>query len=123
MEPLRHGLPVDDVPDGAEVFGLAVLVLQIVGVLPGINSQQRDQVASNRVLVCTGYKRQSAAVLVFGQPGPSAALNTGEGSVGLFLESREGPKVAVNGFLQEVSSVSYTVCQGCFQTLDTRASA
>lgn len=37
-EPLGHRLPVDDVPNSAEVLGLAVLVLQVVSVLPGVDA-------------------------------------------------------------------------------------
>lgn len=99
LEPLCNGLPVDHIPDGAKVLGLAVLILQVVGVLPSVNAQQRDQVASNRVLVRTSHQRQSASLLVLGQPRPSATLDTGEGSVGLFLESREGTEIAVDSFL------------------------
>lgn len=86
LEPLCDSLPVDNVPNSAKVLSLAVLVLQVVCVLPSVDAQQWDQVASNRVLVRTGHKRQSAGVLVLGQPRPAASLDTSEGSVGLFLE-------------------------------------
>lgn len=98
-EPLGHGLPVDHVPDGAEVLGLAVLVLQVVGVLPGVDAQQGDQVAGDGVLVRAGDQAQGARLLVLGDPGPAAALNAGEGGVGLLDEGRVGAEVALDGFL------------------------
>lgn len=98
-EPLGHSLPVDNVPDGAEVLGLAVLVLQVVGVLPGIDAQQGDQVAGDGVLVGTGDQAQRAGLLVLGDPGPAAALDTGEGGVGLLHEGGIGAEVALDRFL------------------------
>jgi hypothetical protein len=71
-QPLRkallNGLPVDDLPDRLEVFGLAVLVLQaayglaeknnrgdqrhlLVGVLPSINTKEGLELSNNGVLV------------------------------------------------------------------------
>ena len=35
-----HGIPVDDVPDGTDVFGSDVSVIDIVGMLPDINTQE-----------------------------------------------------------------------------------
>lgn len=98
-EPLGHGLPVDDIPDGAEVLGLAVLVLQVVGVLPGVDAQQGDQVAGDWVLVRAGDQAQGASLLVLGDPGPAAALDAGEGGVGLLDEGGVGAEVALDGFL------------------------
>ena len=67
-EALLDGLPVDDIPDGGEVLGLAVLVLEarqmvstgkgpskqeflLVGVLPSVNTEQRLELADDGVLV------------------------------------------------------------------------
>lgn len=109
-EPLGHGLPVDDVPDGAEVLGLAVLVLQVVGVLPGVDAQQGDQVAGDGVLVRAGDEAQRARLLVLDDPGPAAALDAGEGGVGLLDEGGVGAEVAVDGFLWERCAL---VCCSC----------
>lgn len=51
LEALLSSLPVDNVPDGVKVLGLAVLVLQVVGVLPGVDSEDRSELADNGVLV------------------------------------------------------------------------
>lgn len=50
-------------------------------------------------MVGAGDQSQSAAFLVFGQPRPAAALDTGEGSIGLLLEGGERAEVTINGFL------------------------
>lgn len=42
LESLGNSLPVDDIPNCAEVLGLSVLILQVVGVLPGIDTKQRN---------------------------------------------------------------------------------
>jgi hypothetical protein len=51
LVPLGGRLPVDNIPDGTEVLSLAVLVLEIVGVLPRINTHDGHVLADNRVLV------------------------------------------------------------------------
>lgn len=40
LEPLLRGLPVYNVPDGIEVFGLLVAILKIIGMLPGVDSKE-----------------------------------------------------------------------------------
>lgn len=86
LESLRNSLPVDDIPNRAEVFGLSVLVLQVVGVLPSVDTEQRNQVAGNRVLVRACDKAQRAALLILRQPRPTAALDASESRVGLLLQ-------------------------------------
>lgn len=95
-ESLGNSIPVDDLPDGAKVFGLAVLILEVVGVLPGINSQKRLQVSSDRVLVGAGDNAEGAGGLVLDEPSPPGALDTGESSVGLLLEGIKGAKIVVD---------------------------
>src|SRR5581483_2323423 len=41
LEALRHLVPVDHVPPGLEVVRALVLVLQVVGVLPDVDADQR----------------------------------------------------------------------------------
>ncbi len=99
LEPGRHGLPVDDIPDGVEVLGLAVLVLQVVGVLPGINAQQGDERAGNGVLVGTSHQSEGAALLVLHQPRPAASLDSGQRGVCLLAEGVDGSEIGVDSFL------------------------
>ena len=97
LKSLGDSAPVDDLPDGAEVLSLAVLVLEVVGVLPGVNSEEGLEVASNGVLVGSGDDGQSASVLILDEPGPARALDSSKGSVGLLLEGVERAKVFVDG--------------------------
>lgn len=99
LESLRDSAPVDNLPDGTEILGLAVLVLQVVGMLPGINTQERLQIASDGVLVSTGDETKSTGRLVLDEPGPSRALNTSKSSVGLLLQVFERSEILVDGGL------------------------
>lgn len=101
LETLGNGAPVDNVPDGAKVFGLAVLVLEVVGVLPCVDAQQRLQVASNRVLVRAGDDAEGARGLVLDEPSPAGALDSSQRSVGLLLEVVKGAKVLGDGSLSK----------------------
>jgi hypothetical protein len=96
LESLGNGAPVNDLPDGAEVLSLAVLVLEVISVLPSINTKERLKSASDGVLVGSGDNGQSARVLVLDEPGPAGALDASEGSVGLLLERVEGAKVLLD---------------------------
>lgn len=98
-EALGDGAPVDDVPDGAEVLGLAVLVLEVVGVLPGVDAEEGLVVAGDGVLVGAGDDGEVARGLVLDEPGPAGALDAGEGGVGLLLEVFKGAKVLLDGGL------------------------
>lgn len=42
LETLLGSLEVDNVPDGLEVVGLDVLVLEVEGVLPGVDADERN---------------------------------------------------------------------------------
>lgn len=46
VEPLCHILPVDNIPNGLDVVGANILVLEVVGMLPDINAKQRNQTCS-----------------------------------------------------------------------------
>src|SRR4026208_2305792 len=68
----RDFRPVDDVPPCRDVVGTAVLVLQVVGVLPDVEPENRLLAVHDRVvLVGRALDRQLAAVV--DQPGPPAA--------------------------------------------------
>src|SRR6266478_5492789 len=68
----RYLVPVDDVPPGGEVVGTAVLVLEVVGVLPDVDAEQRHVVVhQRRVLVRGRLDREAGAVP--DQPRPARA--------------------------------------------------
>src|SRR4051812_32904023 len=88
LEPLRHLGPVDDVPPRVDVVRALVLVLEVVGVLPDVDAQQRHQaVAQGRVLV-RGARDLHARAVVH-EPGPAAAEAVHAGLLELVLEAVE----------------------------------
>jgi len=101
---LLRSLPVKDVPDRLEVLGLAVLVLEVIGVLPSIDAQNGGKLANNWVLVGVGLDRDAAGVVVLHEPCPAAALDAGKGSVEGALELGEGAVGVLDGSL--VASIS-----------------
>jgi hypothetical protein len=86
LQPLLSRLPVDNIPHSREVLGLAVLVLQVVRVLPGINTEDRAELADNGVLVGVGLDADVAGLHVLHEPGPAGALDAGERGVELALQ-------------------------------------
>lgn len=89
LQPLLSRLPVDNVPDSREVLGLAVLVLKVVCVLPGVNAEDGAELADHGVLVGVGLDADVAGLHVLHQPGPAGALDAGEGGVELALQLLE----------------------------------
>ena len=89
LQPLLSRLPVDNVPDGREVLGLAVLVLEVVCVLPGVNAEDGAVLADHGVLVGVGLDADVAGLHVLHQPGPAGALDAGESGVELALQLLE----------------------------------
>jgi hypothetical protein len=95
--PLLHLLPINHLPDSLEVLGLAVLILQVVGVLPGVDAEQGLEGADDGVLVGVGSNGDIMGVLVADEPDPATALEGGEGLVEGVLEGGEGAVGAVQG--------------------------
>src|ERR1017187_2553918 len=86
-------LPVHHVPPGRQIVGTAVLILQIVGVLPYV-AAEHDVLAfhDGAVLVRRGSNLHARRRLQ--QPGPAGAEPAHAGRVELFLkrvEAAEGP--------------------------------
>src|SRR4051812_18437451 len=64
--------PVHDIEPGADVVGAAILVLEIIGVFPDVNPEQRSLALHDRaVLIRCAFNRQLAAA--GDHPGPAAA--------------------------------------------------
>lgn len=70
-------LPVDNVPDGSDVFGTQILVVQVVSMLPDINSEKRLQSSGGfqRILISAGGNFESASFGVVSKPAPSTSLD------------------------------------------------
>src|SRR5437016_631157 len=96
-KPLVDFAPVDDVPPGIDVVGSAILILEVIGVLPHVHSED-DLLPFHQwtVLVRAALDRQ----LVAGRndPRPSAAKPADAGLLELFLELVEAAKRRRDGF-------------------------
>src|SRR5690554_1285811 len=92
--------PVDDLEERGDVVRAAVLVLQVVGVLPHVQAQDggvaRADVLHQRVVLVGTVLHCQLAVAVHGQPGPAAAETPLGGGGELLLERVEPPQVAVD---------------------------
>src|SRR5207253_4739296 len=65
-------VPVDDVPPGGEVVGPPVLVLEVVGVLPHVDPEERRLAVHQRRVLVRG-RRDSEAGAVPDEPCPAGA--------------------------------------------------
>lgn len=72
-------------------------IYSLVGMLPGINTEKGLVLANDGVLVRVGANADLARLLVLDQPGPAAALNTGQRGVELVLELIEATVGGVDG--------------------------
>src|SRR3954466_13595117 len=72
VEPLRHLVPVDHVPPRLQVVRALVLVLEVVGVLPDVDPDQRRLARGDRrALVRRAGHGEPGSVV--NEPGPAAA--------------------------------------------------
>jgi hypothetical protein len=70
MEVPVHKLPINEVPECVEVFSSSIPVVDVIGMLPDINCQQRLETTGEGVARIAGvHDRQIGALL--GQPGPA----------------------------------------------------
>jgi hypothetical protein len=81
-----NSLPINYIPNSIKIFCLAILILQIVRMLPSINAQQRGELAYDWILVCICADQDLTRLVVFDEPGPAAALDTGERGIEFALE-------------------------------------
>src|SRR5579859_4733195 len=94
---LGDRLPVDGVEPGRDVVRALVLVLEVVGVLPHVDAEDRGHALHVRaVLVGVALDRELAA-RVGDQPRPAAAELADSGLLQLLLEGVVPPEGAVDG--------------------------
>src|ERR1700724_3507269 len=73
FEAVIHFFPVDYVPPRREVFGAAVVVFQVVGMLPDVVAENGEQALGDRVVLIRGGNDLRFAALFSGKPNPAAA--------------------------------------------------
>ena len=90
-EAAGHLIPVDDVEEGRDVIGTPILVVEVIGVLPDIDTQDRDPTLHQwRILVRRTFDNELSVVQR--QPCPSAAKTRRRGiREGLFETCRTRP--------------------------------
>jgi hypothetical protein len=72
-EALVDFVPIDYVPPRGEIFGAAVVVLQVVGVLPDVVAEDGVEALGERVVLVGGGNDLNAAVGFASEPNPSGA--------------------------------------------------
>src|SRR5436853_1926023 len=85
VEALRHLVPVDDVPPRLEVVRALVLVLEVVGVLPDVDADQRRLARRDR-RVLVGRAGDHEPRPVVHEPRPAAAELADARGVHLLLQ-------------------------------------
>src|SRR5882724_10070929 len=73
LEVGRGLVPVHGVPPGLEVVGPAVLVLEIIGVLPDVDAEDRFGAERDRRVLIGGRRQLDLLVFVHNQPRPAGA--------------------------------------------------
>src|SRR5712692_4497177 len=96
---LGDGVPVDDVPPGLDIVGPAVLILQVVGVLPDVQAHYRLAAGHDGIVLVRGGFDDELAVLDV-QPGPARAEARGRGLRELGLEVGERAEGGLDGCRQ-----------------------
>src|SRR5690349_10119768 len=82
-------LPIYHIPPGAKVVGAAVLILQVVGVLPDVDAKQRGLAGHQRAILVGAANNFERARLIGNQPGPAAPKALEAGIVDLRLQGGE----------------------------------
>jgi hypothetical protein len=90
-----HELPVDQVPERFQVLRAGVAVVDVVGVLPDVDGQQRRDAFRQRAAGVAGVVDGDGAVGLLYQPGPAGAEVVDRGVGELLLEVREGAEGAL----------------------------
>jgi hypothetical protein len=113
VETVSDGLPVDNLPNGLEVIGTNVLVLEVVSVLPNVNAQKRNQTSGGleRILVRGSGNLKALELLVVAEPTPARSLNGSGLGVELFNELVKRTPGLLN-LLEKLSSGLLTATAG-----------
>src|SRR2546428_11536846 len=80
--------PVHHVPPGVDVVRAPVLVLEVVGMLPDVDSEERGLAVRDRVVLVRGRDHREVAP-VLDEPGPARAEPVDARVLELLLETRE----------------------------------
>src|SRR5882724_8980336 len=90
-------VPVHHVPPGFQVVRAAVLIFQIVGVLPNVVAKDRKFAVGNGIVLVGSRSDLKLTGFRFNQPGPAAAELVYAGGLKLFLKCVEAAESFVDG--------------------------
>ena len=96
-EAFADEIPVDDILEGFEVIGSAILVFEVIGVLPDIETEDGDSAGGvGAILIGEGFDGE---FLVFiNQPSPATSEDFEGGGGIVFLKFGEASEGGVDGF-------------------------
>ena len=100
FHPLTHRFPVYYAPEGIDVVGAFVLIIQVVGMLPNVEAQQRGQSCAYGIASVRFFGDVQLAVLINRQPCPARTEQSDCCRVEFLLEILETAEVAFDGFRQ-----------------------
>ena len=92
---LRNLVPIDDIPPGCQIIWAAVLILQIVGMLPDIVAHDREEAVGEGAILVGGRGDGQFAVGADDQPRPARAETLGARIVEGRFELIEAAEVEV----------------------------
>mmetsp|Transcript_29202 Transcript_29202/g.73464 ORF Transcript_29202/g.73464 Transcript_29202/m.73464 type:complete len:220 (+) Transcript_29202:47-706(+) len=99
-------LPVDELPPGIDVRRTSILVIDVVGMLPHVNGEDRSLTRGQRVASIMGAYHLELTVGVLDEPCPARAKVSGSSSGELLLEGIKAAKVTNDGFSDRTSGFS-----------------
>src|SRR5215469_7026451 len=91
----RYFIPVDHFPEGPEIIGTFVLVFEIVGVFPNVDTQDwctLDFGYIHQWVVLVGGRTDLQLAVLDDQPGPAAAKTGETGGIEFLFEGIEASK-------------------------------
>ena len=112
---LVDDFPVDELPEGSEMVGTAILIIHIVGVLPNVEGEQWAESVSDWVLCVLLLSDDEFTISIGGKPNPSRAEKRSAFLGKLLLEGFKTTELCFNGLRNfacwEIVSLWSTECQ------------
>ena len=100
LQPVGHNLPVDDLPNGLHMVGATIEIVDVVGMFPHVDAQQRRLIIAQRIAGIALFANDQTAILLLSQPCPSRAKERESGLCELLFKGVEAAKIAINQFEQ-----------------------
>ena len=94
-KPACHLSPVNEVPERGDVVWATILVVQVVGVFPDVESQQWGPTFHQGAILIRGAFNNQLS-LVIGEPRPTTPKSSGRRRTDFFFQCRKASKGAVD---------------------------